>query len=159
LADSLFGLIGAGARTVTAAHHSPKSIETAKYMSLENVVRGSGDLGAAVSTVWGLRQIDGAKNRVYIQNVKARDFQPCEAFILEGRPHLDQRGEFDMPTSPGFAGELSQYLEHKGGRPETPDKEQKIAEIKRLQAEGRSCEQIGEQLGIGKGTVSKWARL
>jgi hypothetical protein len=159
LADSLFALLGAGARTITAAHHSPKAFETAKYMCLENVVRGSGDLGACISTAWGLRKVDEATSRVYIQNVKARDFEPCEAFILEGRPHLDQRGQFDMPTPPGFAGQMSDHLKHKSGRPETPGKEQKVADIKRLQGEGWSCEQIAEKLAISKGTVSKWARL
>jgi hypothetical protein len=28
------------------------------------------------------------KNRIYVQNVKARDFQPCEPFIIEGRPQV-----------------------------------------------------------------------
>ena len=42
----LFDLISAGAITVTGAHHSPKSFETQERMTLENVLRGSGDIGA-----------------------------------------------------------------------------------------------------------------
>src|SRR5262245_20089822 len=42
-ADTLFGLQRAGARTITGAHHSPKSFGTQMSMTLENVLRGSGD--------------------------------------------------------------------------------------------------------------------
>src|SRR4029077_16858091 len=43
-ADNLFGLQRAGARTVTGAHHSPKSFGKENFMTLENVLRGSGDI-------------------------------------------------------------------------------------------------------------------
>lgn len=159
LAESLFGLLRAGARTITAAHHSQKAFATAQHMSLENMVRGSGDLGASICTAWGLRQVDPVKNSVYVQNLKPRDFQPCEAFVIQGRPSIDATGGFEMTHPPGFAGELSDHLDRKGGKPETPGKEQKNADIKRLQAEGLSCEQIAAKIGVSKGTVSKWARL
>jgi len=156
LADSIFGLLFAGARTITAAHHSPKAFENAKYMCLENVVRGSGDLGASFATVWGMRQIDAVKNRVYIQNAKPRDFEPCDAFVLEGRPHIDLNGCFKMVEQPGEAKEMSTYLEHKGGRPATANKDKKIAQAVERRAQGESLRDIAKALGISKSAVEKW---
>ena len=155
-AEALFSLQRAGARTITGAHHSPKGFSKDTYMSLENVLRGSGDIGAMLCTAWGLSQIDATSNRIFVQNVKARDFAACEPFILQGRPSLDQTGYFELTHSPGFAGSL---LDHKAqsGRKESPDKEQKIAEIHRMKAEGLSCREIATALNISKGTVSKWA--
>jgi hypothetical protein len=158
LADSLFGLLGAGARTITAAHHSPKAFATAQYMCLENVVRGSGDLGASICTAWGLRQIDAVKNSVYVQNVKPRDFQPCEAFIIQGRPSIDETGYFEMTHPPGFAGDLS---DHKGkdkqaGRPAIADRDGKKAQAREMKANGEGYREIAKQLGVSVGTVSGW---
>ena len=112
-AEALFGLQKAGARSIVAAHHSPKSFGQSSYMTLENVLRGSGDIGAQLSTCWGLSQIDAATNQVYIKNVKARDFQAPEAFIIQGRPGLDRTGYFELTHPPGFAGELG---DHKSSR-------------------------------------------
>ena len=52
---------------------------------VENVLRGSGDIGAILVTCGGLSQIDAASNRNFVQNVKARDFFPCEPFIIHLR--------------------------------------------------------------------------
>ncbi len=41
-ADTLFALQRAGARTITGAHHSPKSFGKDTLMTLENVLRGLG---------------------------------------------------------------------------------------------------------------------
>jgi len=89
-AETLFALQRAGARTITRAHHSPKSFGKDAFMTLENVLRGSGNIGAMLATRWGLSQIDAASNRIFVQNVKARDFLPCDTFIIQGRPSLDQ---------------------------------------------------------------------
>ncbi len=53
-AQILFNLQQVGARTITGAHHSPKNLGHANFLSLENVLRGSGDMGAMVATCWGL---------------------------------------------------------------------------------------------------------
>ena len=102
-AQTLFALQAAGARTITGAHHAPKGFGTSERMTLENILRGSGDIGAMLCTAWGVRQIDADASRVYVQNVKARDFQPCAPFVLEGRPHLDENGNFLMLEPPGMA--------------------------------------------------------
>ena len=158
LADSLFGLLRAGARTISAAHHSPKGFKDADYMCLENMVRGSGDLGAAISTAWGLRQIDESKNRVYIKNLKPRDFLPCEPFIIPGRPHIDERGCFDLTEPPGFAGELTEHLpsKKKGGRPPMAEHNEKQEQVLRLKSEGRSVREIADKVGISATSVHRF---
>ena len=154
-ADILFRLLQAGARTITGCHHSPKSFEQSQSMSLENVLRGSGDLGAMASTVWGIRQIDAARNRIYIENCKPRDFEPCPPFILEGRPHLDMTGQFAMHARPGEAEELRSYLQQKGGRPLAPDRAELCAMAASLRAKGESTRQIAAKLKVSKDTVRR----
>jgi hypothetical protein len=155
-AETLFNLLKAGARTVTGAHHSPKSFSKDMYMSLENVLRGSGDIGAMLVTAWGLRQIDAASNQIFVQNVKPRDFQPCDPFIIQGRPSLDETGLFEMPFPPGHAGELADHIagEKKGGRP--PIDEEKKSEAERLRAQGKSYREIQTAIGVSIGQLSGW---
>lgn len=154
--DVLFKLLHAGARTITGCHHSPKSFETAQSMTLENILRGSGDFGALISTCWGIRQIDPTRNRIFIQNTKARDFEPCEPFILEGRPHLNAAGQFFMHARPGEAGELRTYLELKGGRPPAPDQQEKIEQALEMRRQGKSNREIATALGVSHTTINKW---
>jgi AAA domain-containing protein len=160
-AKNLFDLLRAGAKTVTGLHHSPKGSEKADYMSLENILRGSGELGAMLSACWGIRQVDYQKNRLYVKNVKARDFQPCEEFIIEARPHLDDSGYFKMTESPGIAGSLNDNKprssgERKSGRPESPEKTQKMARILELHANGRGSREIADEVGVPFRTVCRW---
>jgi hypothetical protein len=124
-ADTLFNLQRAGARTITGAHHSPKSFGTQNAMTLENVLRGSGDIGAMLATCWGLSQIDSNTTRVFIQNGKARDFLPCEPFIIQGRPSIDATGYFELTNPPGFAGTLSDN-KPQAGRPSSSEKDEKV---------------------------------
>jgi hypothetical protein len=157
-AETLFALQRAGARTITGAHHSPKSFGKDNFMTLENVLRGSGDIGAMLCSCWGLSQIDAASNRIFVQNVKARDFLPCEPFIIQGRPSIDQSGYFELTDPPGFAGSLSENKksERHGGRPESPDKQRKIAEARQMKAEGASYMEIALKLGVSKSTAAAW---
>lgn len=90
-------------------------------MRLENVLRGSGDIGAMVATAWGIKQIDGAQNIIHIENVKPRDFQPCAPFQIIGRPNIDQTGDFALLKRPGECGSLMDEQEpqrEKGGAPQ-----------------------------------------
>jgi hypothetical protein len=111
LASDLFRLIRWGARAVVCLHHSPKYSGTSEFMTLENVLRGTGDLGAMCDAVWGL-QHDKAKDnngrdwdyiyldesqqlaRLYVKCVKPRDFEPVPAFRVQGRPYIDEKGDF-----------------------------------------------------------------
>jgi len=157
-ADTLFRLLNAGARSITGAHHAPKGFEGQDCMTLENILRGSGDLGAMLCTCWGVRQVDAARNQLYVQNVKPRDFQPCLPFLLEGRPHLDNTGHFLMTHKPGEAGELSDHLPRrkKGGRPAATDKDDKVFRAIELRAKGLSFDEISTAIGVGKTTVHRW---
>lgn len=154
-AERLFNLLRAGARTIIGAHHSPKSFSKDTFMTLENILRGTGDIGAMLCTAWGVRQIDAERNRVYVQNVKPRDFMPCQPFIIQGRPSIDETGYFELTESPGFAGELSDHVSKgKGGRPAIH--ESKKWEARQLHAAGKSYRQIAEALGVGHGTIGRW---
>jgi hypothetical protein len=108
LAADLFALIGAGARTTTGAHHSPKSFARENQMGLENILRGSGDLGAMLCTCWAIKLIDTTQNIVHIENVKPRDFQPCGPFQIIGRPYIDETGDFKLHKRPGECGSLDE---------------------------------------------------
>lgn len=154
-AESLFSLQAAGARTIVGAHHAPKSFGKDSLMTLENILRGSGDIGAMTVCVWGLYQIDPASTRIYVQNVKARDFLPCEPFIIQGRPSIDQTGYFELTSPPGFAGTLSDN-KPQGGRPQNPDTEGKISQAQQMHAQGRSYREIADSLGVPKSTVGFW---
>jgi hypothetical protein len=154
-AETLFALQRAGARTIIGAHHSPKGFERATVMTLENILRGSGDIGAMLATCWGLSQIDAASNRIFIQNVKPREFQACEPFIIQGRPTLDQTGYFELTAPPGFAGSLSDN-KPQAGRPDSAGKDEKIAIARQMRDEGKSYGEIQQQLNINKGTLHRW---
>jgi hypothetical protein len=153
-ADTLFGLQRAGTRTITGAHHSPKGFAKDNVMTLENVLRGSGDIGAMLVTCWGLSQIDANANRIYVQNVKARDFQPCEPFIIQGRPSIDQMGYFELTEPPGFAGTLSEHKDRKPGRPS--EKGEKFDEALELKNQGAGIREIAKKIGVSKSTVANW---
>jgi AAA domain len=155
--DNLFALLSAGARSVVGLHHAPKRFEEATYMTLENALRGTNELGAMLSTAWGLKQVDPATNRLYIQNIKARDFEPGRAFVLEGRPHIDATGDFKMVNVPGLAGDLRDHIgKEKGGRPSSID-EDTGKRIEGLAAEGKSVREIAKE--VGKSTTAVWRFL
>ncbi len=72
LAADIFALLASGARLVVGAQHSPKSFAKETTMTLENILRGSGDIGAMLATCWGVRLLDEKQNIVYVQNCKPR---------------------------------------------------------------------------------------
>jgi hypothetical protein len=154
-ARTLFALQAAGARTITGAHHAPKGFGTSEQMTLENILRGSGDIGAMLCAAWGMRQIDADTNRVYVQNVKDRDFQACDPFVLEGRPHLDDNGNFLMVEPPGTASTMSEYMPHKG---RASGRAKKIEQAIAMKARGKSLSEIAAVLNVSKSCVGKWLK-
>ncbi len=134
LSDDFFTLQRAEARSVIALFHSPKSFASQDVMSLENMIRGSSEFGAAIASAWGIRQIDRDLNIVHVSNIKARDFARCGDFQLAGRPHIAERGEFAMHRRPGDCGLLSEYLEarNRGGGASEAVKEAKSANVELL---------------------------
>jgi hypothetical protein len=154
-ADTLFRLLAVGARTITGAHHAPKSFSVSDRMSLENILRGSSDIGAMLTTAWGIRQIDSDRNRIYVQNVKSRDFEPCAPFVIEGRPHLDKIGDFLMVEPPGTAMEMKRYMAGRMGAPLMPGHREKTGQAVSMKAQGMSLREIAGRLGVSKSWVEK----
>jgi hypothetical protein len=110
LAAQMFNLITHGASAVICMHHRSKGAGSFD-MTLENVLRGSGDFGAMADCVWGVeharltgkgKEDDKATylkesqtlTRLYLECVKPRDMEPVDPFVIQGRPHIDERGDF-----------------------------------------------------------------
>ncbi len=77
-----------GAASVLLLHHSAKGTKESSELSLENAMRGSGELGAFVSSCWATRLQDRAepyKSASFLTNVKQRDFQ-SEPFEVTSGP-------------------------------------------------------------------------
>ena len=137
LANDIFALLAAGARSVIAAHHSPKAFSKENVMRLENVLRGSGDIGAMLTTAWGVKQIDAATNTIHVENIKPRDFQPCGPFQIMGRPYIDDSGDFHLLKRPNECGTLmdeEQPERNAGGAPQQAreDRAAKLALLRRF---------------------------
>jgi hypothetical protein len=167
LAVKCFSLLQAGAVSVIFNHHSPKGFQKEDYMTLENVFRGSSDIGAQLSGAWGVRQIDAEKNIVHIENLKPRDQDPFSPFQIVGRPCIDRDGDFCMARNPGQCGPLSEYVKKsQGGRPADDGKNEKFVFIREQLAAGvESSLKITEELNKkfdskhGDRTVRGWIQV
>jgi hypothetical protein len=103
LARAIFHLISIGALGVLADHHAPKASD-GKKMTLENVLRGTGDLGAIADVVWGIQHDGGEESRdamrlgrCLVECVKGRDFWPQhDSFTIQLRPFIDNHGKIRM---------------------------------------------------------------
>lgn len=126
LSEDFFALLRAGAKSVLALFHSPKSFNPQSPMTLESMIRGSSELGAMLATAWGIRQVDPATNTVQIGNLKARDFDPCQPFQLRGRPAINNTGDFELLFRPGDCPESQSS--HSGGAPQA-ERESKAANL------------------------------
>jgi hypothetical protein len=95
LGELMLALLRSGAVAVVFVHHSPKSSgNEGNEMTLENVFRGSGDIGSILSAAHGVRKLDESKALIHIECVKPRDFEPLKPFQLEGKPWIDDEGDF-----------------------------------------------------------------
>jgi hypothetical protein len=101
--------------------------------------------------------VDSSTNRIFVQNVKARDFLPCEPFIIQGRPSINETGYFDLTHPPGFAGSLGDN-KAQAGRPPIEGKEDKRTKAQEMKNSGSNYRDIASELGISVGTVSGWLR-
>ena len=116
LAKDAFGLIHLGARAVVCLHHRAKAGAEATEMTLENCLRGTGDLGAICDVTWGLQFDKGNGDpqymkesrqnvRLHVRCVKARDFQTPEDFKIQLAPFIENIGDFGILE--GDAGSLA----------------------------------------------------
>jgi hypothetical protein len=106
----MFTLLRHGARAIVCLHHSPKASGKAAFMTLENVLRGTGDFGAMCEVVWGIERARRKKGRSWdndyakesesltrlsVECLKGRDIPDvADPFVIQGRPHLDEIGDF-----------------------------------------------------------------
>jgi AAA domain len=108
LGAKLFRLIREGAPAVVGMHHRKKDLGDT-IPTLENTLRGTGDFGAMADCVWCVehsRSKKGRSNdeayqeesklltRLTLTCVKPRDMEPADPFTIQGRPHIDQKGDF-----------------------------------------------------------------
>ena len=167
LASRCFAVLEAGALTVIASHHAPKDLENASHLSLQNVMRGSGDIGAMLSGAWGVYQTNDTNNHVYVCNLKPRDMDKFEPFIIAGRPHINDSGDFKMLTQPGECPPFSECKPQKpkSGRKTEPENDDKLRFVKELVEAGEESPEkiaalINEKHGTNhkRATVYKWIR-
>lgn len=106
LGNAVFTLIGMGARAVVCLHHRAKAGMDTDELTLENTLRGSGDIGAICDVVWGIQYDAGstpqyAKEsrqvvRLKLRCVKARDFQTPEDVRIQLKPFIEDKGDFGV---------------------------------------------------------------
>jgi hypothetical protein len=168
----LFALLKEGARTVIGLHHSAKSLgndDISRYLTLENILRGSGDIGAMCGTCWGSYRVDRDSMTVFLQAVKARDFQAPKPLLLQGRPSIDTNGCFTVLPHQveDLAGAKRLFRPQKPGPKPTPEPEldtktterdAKMAEAERLTAEGKSQRQVAKEVGVSQSAIRDWSK-
>jgi 5S rRNA maturation endonuclease (ribonuclease M5) len=129
LSEDLMKLLRAESRFVLALFHSVKAVGAMSIMNLENMIRGSGEMGAILATAWGLKQIEARSNTIFVQNLKPRDFEPCGPFELIGRPDIDQGGDFRMLKKPEECGSLADEQPDMNVKSNNQKKESKAANM------------------------------
>jgi AAA domain-containing protein len=154
LSENIFNLISAGARSVWCAHHAPKGFADASTMTLENMARGSGEYGAALTNAYGLLQEEEKTSTLRFHAIVGRDLDELiPDMILQGRPYLSTIGNFKVVDA------NAEPRTGKVGAPGDSLKQQKIDFLRTLS--GSNQEKV-EQLNMKFGTkhdrsiVSKW---
>jgi AAA domain len=101
LAKNVFGLVQKGARGVVLLHHSTKTLSDLTVTpTMDNTLRGSGDLAAMADAVYCVRCSDAKTFVAEVSCVKARDFDPLDTFEFQGRPYLDETGDLMLIRPP-----------------------------------------------------------
>ena len=155
LAKACFNLLKAGARAIICVHHSIKGSGKAEDLTLENTLRGNGDLGAMADIVWATRIVNLKSTRLYIKNVKGRDLEPPDPFMIEGRPWIDETHDFKLVSAPGLVIPLKELscLQDKAKKKEQ-DTEVKYQNACALFEQKLTNESIARTMHIKKQTVS-----
>jgi hypothetical protein len=114
LAAAVFALIHLGAQAVVCLHHRAKDTARQEELTLENTLRGTGDLGAMCDAVWGLQYDRGTGDpqyakeskklvRLAVSCVKARDFCVPDDFRIQLSQFIDRTGDFGVLTTDSAA--------------------------------------------------------
>jgi len=86
-AEDCFKLMKGGAASVLVLFHSGKGTKETSELTLENAMRGSGELGAFVSSCWATRLQNPAEpyqSASFLTNVKQRDFESKPFEVTSG---------------------------------------------------------------------------
>jgi hypothetical protein len=86
-AEDCFNLMKGGAASVLVLFHSGKGTKESSELTLENAMRGSGELGAFVSSCWATRLQNPAEpyqSASFLTNVKQRDFESKPFEVTSG---------------------------------------------------------------------------
>jgi len=154
LAKAIFALIHLGAKAVVCLHHRAKDTAKTEEMTLENVLRGTGDLGAMCDSVWGLQCDRGTGDAQYVKDsrkvvrlsvrcVKARDFRPPEDFRIQLEPFIDKIGDMGVLTDGDSTGAGQTDLERLSAAISANPK--------------TSIRQLEKSTGIGRNRIPKLA--
>ncbi len=89
-AEACFGLMQRGAASALVLFHSLKGTKESSELTLENAMRGSGELGAFISSCWATRLQDSDPANAwttasYLTNVKPRDFESLPFEVTSGK--------------------------------------------------------------------------
>lgn len=142
LALGIFSLIQAGARGVVGLHHATKASARKPALTLENTLRGSGDIAAMCDAVYGLKVQDDDTLTLKVKCVKPRDFEPPRPFEIQGRPYINQNGDFGMLTEVDF--------------PQYADKAQQLGCC--IEANpGANYETLAREIGVSKNSIKSLA--
>jgi AAA domain len=159
LSENIFSLIAAGARSIWCAHHAPKGFADASTMTLENMFRGSGEYGAALSNAYGLCQTDEKTSTLHFHAIVGRDLDELiPDMILQGRPYLSETGNFKVVNANAepFKGRNNQ-----SGPKDDPDKQAKIDFAKSIEGSNQEkADAVNEKFGSEhpKETIRKWLK-
>src|ERR1017187_2309276 len=120
-AESIFRLKDCAA-AVLLLHHSAKGTKESAELSLENAMRGSGELGAFLTSCWATRLQNPAEpyqSASYINNVKQRDFESKPFEVTSTGADGDCRLHIVAP--PGEAVLMSKNSANKDGKAEAAE--------------------------------------
>ncbi len=111
LVDAMIQLRQLGAVSVIALHHSSKSMRK-EEMTLENVLRGTGDMAASADCVYGLQRDDKlydegrGPEEIDVRCVKPRDFNPPVPFRIAASRKSDN---FITNYKSGLVSNIDEY--------------------------------------------------
>lgn len=154
LTENILNLLAVGARSVWVAHHAPKGFENASTMSLQNMFRGSGEFGAALTNAYGICTEEEATTKLRFHTITGRDLDEfVPDMILQGRPYLFDTGNFKVISTDAepFSG--------KGGKPADSLKQQKIEFARGVVGSWQEkAEAVNAQFGSkhDRSTICKW---
>ena len=154
LTENILNLLAVGARSVWVAHHAPKGFENASSMTLQNMFRGSGEFGAALTNAYGLCTEDEATTKIRLHCICGRDLdEPIPDMILQGRPHLYETGNFKVVDADAAP--------RKAGSPGDDKKKEKVQFALTLDGSyQQKADAINERFGTrhDRSTVRKWLK-